>query len=244
MNRHIHVTVWKKRFTEWWTARIDHPGGSLGDRIIRQKDQTLTALFLGNNPGQWVYNHMSANAWTWLRLICSPIPMILIGTDQIPAAGASFGIIWLTDLFDGWFARTKQQVTKWGERFETRVDWIYKLQSFIGVFIHYPDMRSLVGLAGILELIRALGGWHLERSKFEPHPNRSGRFKTPFMVMGIGLRLIYDLFADYHPRSSTNAILLLCNLFMLVGIALSGYSMLMHWLEFQAWKHTHVQPRH
>jgi len=226
------------RFTIWWTAHVDAPGCTLGEEHMRRKDSALEWMFLGNPIGRIVFRIMSANAWTWTRLVCSPIPMVLIITDRILLACVSFVLIGLTDLFDGWFARRKNQVTEWGEWFETRVDWVFLLLSFIGVFVRYRDMRPFMLVAGALEIVRAIGGKHLRESRFTPHPNQSGKWKMPFFVGGIGLRFIHDLVTDFAsvPPLATGIVVLCCYACVTTGIALSFYSLFMHLCDFRAWK--------
>ncbi len=239
MSRFIRATEGlRARFRNWWTAHIERPSSELGDVHMRRKDRVLTWIFRGNPPGRLVYRLMSANAWTWLRLFCSPIPMTLIIMDRILAACVSFVLIGLTDLFDGWFARDKYQVTEWGKWFETRVDWVYLLLTFIGVFVRYPDMRSSMVVAGALEIVRATGGTHLRRAGYNPDPNKSGRWKMPFIIGGIGFRFIHDLVTDIPsvPATLATPILLACYACMMTGIVLSAYSLLMHWCAYRAWK--------
>lgn len=239
MNRIISIMkVLKTRFTDWWTARIERNGCSFSDEHMRRKDAVLEWLFCGNPFGRMVYRRMSANDWTWLRLYYSPIPMVLIIGDRILAACVSFVLIGLTDLFDGWFARRKDQVSAWGEWFETRVDWAYLLQTFIGVFVRYPDMRPFTCFAGLFEVVRAIGGTYLRTEGFEPHPNRSGKWKMPFLVGGIGFRFIHDLVTDVPslPLPAAYTVLLACYACTTTGIVLSVYSLAMHHRDFRAWR--------
>lgn len=239
MNRLTRITrALRTRFTGWWTARVETPGCELGETHMRRKDRALAWLFTGNPVGRLVYRSMTANRWTKLRLACSWVPMALIIRDRILAALVSFVLIGLTDLFDGWFARSKNQVTAWGKWFETRVDWVYLLLTFAGVFVRYSDMRGLMLVTGALEGVRAVGGTHFKNAGYEPDPNRSGRWKMPFLIGGIGFRFIHDLVTDYPsvPAVTAAPLLAACYACMITGIALSAYSLEMHRREYCAWK--------
>jgi len=229
------------RFTDWWTAHVDKPGCTFGETHMRRKDAVLEWVFCGNPIGRILFRVMSANAWTWTRLLCSWVPMTCIITDHIALACLSFVLIGLTDLFDGWFARRKGQVSAWGEWFETRVDWAYLLQTFVGVFVRYDDMRSWMIGAGTLEIARAIGGTRLHTAGYEPHANRSGKWKMPFLIGGIGFRFIHDLANDVVsvPHPICTAILLACYACTATGIVLSIYSLTMHLIDFRVWKRQH-----
>lgn len=212
------------RFTHWWAVRIDRPMRDLIDDLKDRKERLLTRIFLGNDPGRWVYNRMSANAWTWARLECSWIPGTLIMSGHSYAACIAYMVIWITDVFDGWFARTKQQESDWGMRLETTVDTIYKLITFTACIITYGDIRWPLGIAMILELVKIGGAVVIRRRGFLPGTNRSGQTKTWFYAVGVGVQLLFNA-----PAAA--------NLFIVPGIVLSVYSLAMHYVEYAHWQH-------
>ncbi len=236
MDRFIGITkVLKTRFTNWWTARVERPGCEFSDVHMQRKDAVLMWVFCRNPFGRAFYNGMSANDWTWLRLYYSWIPMMYLIKGEVLTACVCFIGIELTDMFDGWFARMKGQVTEWGAWFETRVDWVLLVQTLVGVHVRYHDMQWSTVTVGLLELLRAAGGICLNAAGFKPLPNRAGRWKMPFLVGGIGFRLINDLVTDPTTTSYAIAILLCAYTCMVIGIVLSIVSLHEHLRDFRAW---------
>lgn len=213
-----------------WARSVEHPMRDLVDWLDDRKERGLTKLFLGHHLGLRIYNRTDANWWTNLRLKSCWIPPLLVVLGWSAVAVLAWVLIWSTDIIDGWFARTKQQVSEEGERRETTVDTIFKLLMFGAVWIRFSDMRTLVEWAGGLELLRIFGALYIIWNGLTPKPNRSGRAKPFFYAAAIGLLLIFPCPVVGY--------------LMLGGIVLSGYSMLMHWLEYQIWRSSHTQSRH
>lgn len=224
MNRDMRQYGLLMRFTRWWAVRIVRPLRDVVDALKLRKEKLLTRIFLSNDPGRWVYNHMSANAWTWTRFGCSWIPGTLIVTGHPIIACIAYVVIWVTDVFDGWFARTKNQVTDWGMRLETTVDTIYKIITFSACIYAYHSGQWPLGIAMVLELIKIGGALVIRRNGFKPGTNRSGKTKPWFYAAGVGALLLFNA-----PTAA--------NLFIIPGIALSSYSLVMHYVEYVHWRH-------
>lgn len=224
MNRLTRQEDLIARFTCWWTANIDRPMRDLAGDLKFHKEKFLTWMFLGNDPGRWIYNRMSANAWTWTRFGCSWIPGTLIVLGRPITASIAYVAIWLTDVFDGWFARTKNQVTDWGMRLETSVDTVYKIETFAACVWAYGDMRWTLGTATVLELIKIGGALLIRRTGYKPGTNLSGQFKTWFYAAGVAIRVLFG-----SPAGA--------QCFIIPGIALSVYSLAMHLVEYLHWQH-------
>ncbi|MFH0829115.1 MAG: CDP-alcohol phosphatidyltransferase family protein [Candidatus Kerfeldbacteria bacterium] len=212
----------KSRFTIWWTAHIDEPCKAFVDCCKQKKEDALDRIFLHTRFGRYLYDRMSADDWTWLRLWLCWIPAAFIVAHLNVIACLSYALIWTTDAIDGWFARKKGTASDRGMCFETTVDSIFALVTFIAVYAMYRDMRWLVGVAGSLELIRLGGALYFRWKRYKPGTNRSGQNKTIAYVLGVGLRLF--------------GLSMVGNLFLVIGIALSMYSCWMHLREYQSWK--------
>jgi len=228
----------RTRFTDWWTARIETAGCTFGKEHMLRKDRVLDWIFLKNPLGRFVYRRMSGNDWTWVRLYWSPIPMIYLVSGHTLAACVFQVLIEITDMLDGWFARSQGFVSAWGERFETRVDWVFRMELCVGVFIRFPDVRPLMTVVGALEVVRAVGGDYLYRVGFAPHPNDSGKWKTPFYAGGIGFKLIHDLVINAPSVHRLFALLVLYCVYacMVTGIILSIVSLGKHLCDYHVWK--------
>ncbi|MBI4426735.1 MAG: hypothetical protein HY567_04100 [Candidatus Kerfeldbacteria bacterium] len=216
--------------TQFWTRYPEHPMRDLIDWLDDQKERRLTKLFLGTETGRRIYNQTSADWWTNLRLKTCWIPPVLVVLGWSLVAVPAWLLIWSTDIIDGWFARTKQEATADGERRETTVDTIFKLLMFVAIWIRFNYMRTVVEVASGLEVLRIVGALYMIWNGFKPKPNRSGRTKPFFYAAAIGLLLIF-------PGAVVGYL-------MLGGITLSAYSMVMHWIEYQNWRHSHIKPRH
>ncbi len=224
MNRLTRQDDLLGRFTRVWAVRIDRPMKDLIDDLKDRKERLLTRIFLGNDQGMWIYNRMSANAWTWTRLGCSWIPGTLIVLGHPITACIAYVVIWITDVLDGWFARTKQQVTDWGMRLETTVDTIYKIITFCACIYVYREMWWPLGAAMALEIGKIGGAILIRRSGYKPGTNRSGQAKPWFYGAGVGVLLLFN---------ATTA----ANVFIVPGIVLSVYSLAMHYVEYAHWQH-------
>lgn len=212
----------KMRLTIWWTAHIDEPCKAFVDYCKRKKEDALDYIFLHTRFGRYLYDRMSADDWTRLRLYLCWIPAAFIVAHLNVIACVSYALIWLTDAIDGWFARKKGTASDRGMCFETTVDSVFALVTFVAVYCMYDDMRPGVGIAGLLELVRLGGALYFRWRRYKPGTNRSGQNKTIAYVIGVGLRL-FGLPTAGH-------------LFTVIGIVLSMYSCWMHLREYQSWK--------
>lgn len=215
-----HVPRLRAHLAALWQSSIETPMRHVFDLGRVAIDRLLTRFFFGTRPGRWLFNHTTPNDWTMLRLYLSWVPMVLILTGRPLVALAIWFPVWSTDFIDGWLAKKKQQVSESGAKLETTVDTIFLLQTFIGAGIMYGDIRRWLGLAGLLEIVRLIGGLILRRRHYAAEPNRSGRVKTWAYAIGAGLRLV--------------SLTVPAQIILGLGIALSVYSMLMHLKAFAA----------
>ncbi|MBI4090172.1 MAG: CDP-alcohol phosphatidyltransferase family protein [Candidatus Kerfeldbacteria bacterium] len=212
-----------------WTRSVDQPMRYAVDRLRDTIDAVLDWFFKRTPPGRLLFRHLTPDDWTSIRMFASPAPMVLILFHRPWAAIATALAIWSTDVIDGYVARKKKLESESGMKFETSVDTAFNLQTFIGVSIVYRDVRDLLAVAGLLELVRLAGGIILRRFGYDGRPNRSGKVKTWGYVVGTCFRLI-------APAA-------LAQLFLVIGIALSVYSMVMHLIRFLN-EFARPKPRH
>lgn len=205
-----------------WTRSIDAPLKTAIDALKFSLERLLLGLFLGNPVGRWLYNHTTPNDWTATRLYLSWVPMALILNYRPLTAIFANLAIWSTDIIDGFLARTKNKITEDGKKYETTVDSIFIILTFVGTGIAYPDVRPGLALAGILEVYRLSAGLILRRYGYDGEPNRSGKVKAWAYAIGISLRLLAA------PAAT--------QIFLATGIALSVYSMTMHLMRFRTFK--------
>ncbi|MBI5404650.1 MAG: CDP-alcohol phosphatidyltransferase family protein [Candidatus Kerfeldbacteria bacterium] len=224
-----HVPRLRAHLAAIWHSSIETPLRQVFDFGRVAIDRMLTRYFFGTRSGRWLFNHTTPNDWTMVRLYLSWIPMVLILTGRPMIALTVWFPVWSTDFIDGWLAKKKQQASESGAKLETTVDTIFLLQTFIGAGIMYDDIRHWLGLAGLLEIVRLIGGLILRRRQYAAEPNRSGRAKTWAYAVGTGLQLVA------WPK--------LAQLVLGLGIALSIYSMLMHLKAFAA-QRPRKQSRH
>lgn len=219
----------RDRLAARWQSAAEMPMRRLFDLGRTAIDRLLTRFFFGTPIGRWLFNHTTPNDWTMARLYLSWVPMVLIVTNHPLLAFAVWFPVWSTDFIDGWLAKKKQQASDAGAKLETTVDTIFLLQTFIGAGIKYGDIRCFLGLAGLLEIVRLIGGLILRRRQYTAEPNWSGRVKTWAYAIGAGLRLV--------------SMTVPARIVLVLGIVLSVYSMLMHLKTFAAQRRS-KQSRH
>jgi len=137
------------------------------------------------------------NLFTSLRVIILIIMWVLFFQRSARIIiGILFGVSWLTDFFDGYFARKLKQETKFGAKFDSIADNATILSIMIWLPFLLPDMikENLVILIVSVSLV--ILSWIIATIKFKRNPafhlisNKAG------MVV-VGLFIVHALVFEY-----------------------------------------------
>lgn len=99
----------------------------------------------------------------------------------------TFLLIWLTDLLDGWIARTFDKVTAFGKLFDPVVDKIFQITTAVMMFLvgRIPVWVPIFMI--IRETIMIVGGWYLlQKRDTVVYSDLFGKAATFFYVLAFG----------------------------------------------------------
>lgn len=105
------------------------------------------------------------NALTILRLILIPAVCWLIAEDRMMPALALFVLASITDVVDGYIARTQHLITDFGKLMDPLADKIMVLSMMVILVIKGMAPDAAVVILVIKELIMVLGGLYALRAK-------------------------------------------------------------------------------
>lgn len=129
------------------------------------------------------------NILTALRLIA--VPLLAWFIWQWPtyqtAGFITFVLIWLTDLLDGWIARTFNCVTEFGKLFDPVVDKIFQTTTAVMMFLIGRIPLWVPIFMIIREAIMIVGGWYLlHKRDTVVYSDIFGKAATFFYVLAFG----------------------------------------------------------
>lgn len=129
------------------------------------------------------------NILTALRLAAVPLLAWLIWQwPTYQTAGfITFLLIWLTDLLDGWIARTFDCVTEFGKLFDPVVDKIFQVTTAVMMFLigRIPIWVPIFMI--IRETVMIVGGWYLlHKRDTVVYSDIYGKAATFFYVLAFG----------------------------------------------------------
>lgn len=150
-------------------------------------DFIVKRLFLWAIP-EWVKpNHI-----TVIRFLLVPPVIWLVYTHDYDLAAAVFIVAALTDAIDGSLARTRRQITEWGELFDPVADKL--LIGSVGLILIYRYLHLFLILAILaLEFTTIAAAFYLKwkKPKLRVKANVYGKIKMFMQVIGVVLLLIF-----------------------------------------------------
>lgn len=161
-------------------------------------DFIVQRLFLWAIPFWVKPNHV-----TVLRFFLIPPVVFLVYSSHYDWALFLFIIAALTDAIDGSMARTRKQITEWGELFDPVADKL--LIGTVGLILIYRYLHLfLIVTILVLEFLTILAAFYLKwkKPKIRPMANVYGKIKMFLQVVGVGLLLIFSQMPGSHTLSA------------------------------------------
>lgn len=169
-------------------------------------------------PFIWLIPHfVKPNHLTVLRMILTPIVLILLYLEQYSIGVPLFIFTAFTDALDGSLARIRAQITAWGTFYDPIADKI--LIGSVVLLIVIQHVNPYIAIAIItVELLIVLGGWYKRRQGEVGQANVWGKLKMFLEFCGvlfllISLALGVDLFI-----SLSEGTLILAIIFAIVSL--------------------------
>jgi CDP-diacylglycerol--glycerol-3-phosphate 3-phosphatidyltransferase len=137
-----------------------------------------------------VPERLKPNHLTFIRLVFSPILIILLGGGEYILGLILFIILALTDILDGSLARLRDQITDWGKVWDPIADKI--LIGIVVVVLLLQINFNLTVLLLSFELAFILGGAFQKMSKdnIDIQANIWGKIKMNLQAFGAGFLIL------------------------------------------------------
>ncbi|MDO8561506.1 MAG: CDP-alcohol phosphatidyltransferase family protein [bacterium] len=159
-----------------------------------QNQLTVTDKILARTLLPLIPRSVTPNSVTWFRFITIPFVCYLLASGEYLPGLVLFFFSSFSDAVDGALARTRNQVTEWGQTNDPFAD---KLLIGSAVFILVSQFLSVYLAATIigLELFLLLGALYRKRTQGIPiEAEISGKVKMVLQSLGIGALLISIIF--------------------------------------------------
>lgn len=157
-------------------------------------DLTFTDKILARTLLPFIPRFVTPNSITWFRFISIPfVGYLLVTGDYIPGL-VLFFFSSFSDAVDGALARTRNQVTEWGQTHDPFAD---KLLISTAVFILVTKFLNIYLTATIigLEFFLFVGAIYRKRTQGIPiEAEISGKVKMVLQSLGIGSLLLFAIF--------------------------------------------------
>jgi len=175
-------------------------------------DFIVKRLFLWAIP-EWV----KPNHATILRFIMTPYVVWLIYIHEYDLATVWFILAALTDAIDGSMARTRKQITEWGELFDPVADKL--LIGTVGLILIYRYLHLfLIITILVLEFLTIAAAFYLKwkHPHFRPKANVFGKLKMLMQVIGVVLLLIFAQMPGSSVMSAVVSVIFAVSIFFTV----------------------------
>jgi len=173
-----------KKFRKWW--------GKQKKRFHSPYDKLLKP-FLPLVPEFVRPNHL-----TWIRLVFSPIVLVLLVTEYYLSALILFIVLAITDMLDGSLSRLRKQETDWGRVWDPVADKL--LIGYVVFVLLFKVNFTLTVLVLLFEAMFVIGGLvykahnHLKRVQ----ANFYGKVKMNLQCFGGGF-LMLGMIVTFEP---------------------------------------------
>jgi len=133
---------------------------------------------------------LKPNHLTFLRLVFTPVLIVLLVVNEFVIGLILFVILALTDMFDGSLARLRNQITDWGKIWDPIADKLL-IGSIVSILLLEINL-SLAILLFTFEAAFILGGTFakLKYKDIDIQANVWGKIKMNFHVFGAGLLIV------------------------------------------------------
>lgn len=159
-------------------------GVRVNDNKIRSLDRLLASL---------VPRFITPNTITAIRLGSVPVIVILFLTNRQEWGVTLFFIAALTDAFDGAVARTRNQFSERGAKYDPVADKLLVLTGIFFIVLEYVPEWTVYTILGI-EMAVAIGYLMFgARMKLKIKPNACGKWKMVALLTGMVSLGLYSL---------------------------------------------------
>lgn len=142
-----------------------------------------------------------SNLLTELRFVLSPLPGILLLLGYWFAATVLFLIIVITDLLDGYFARTRDEITDLGKTLDPIADSLFAVFTLVSLLLSSRLVAMIICLPVAVFIIRDISVGMLlslaKRRGIEVQVVKSGKIKTVLLAVMMFLSFILIGFEQY-----------------------------------------------
>ncbi|MEK7132692.1 MAG: CDP-alcohol phosphatidyltransferase family protein [Patescibacteria group bacterium] len=155
---------------------------------------TFTDKILARTLLPLIPRSVTPNSITWFRFISIPFVGYLLATGNYIPGLILFFFSSFSDAIDGALARTRNQVTVWGQTYDPFAD---KLLIGVAVFILVSQFLNIYLTATIigLEFFLFVGAIYRKRTQGIPiEAEISGKAKMVLQSLGIGFLLLFAIF--------------------------------------------------
>lgn len=165
-----------KKLRKWWGKK---------KKKLNSPYDKLVKPFLPLVPDFVRPNHL-----TWIRLVFSPIVLVLLVTEYYLAALILFAVLAITDMLDGSLARLRKQETAWGRVWDPIADKL--LIGYVVFVLLFKVNFTLTVLVLIFEALFVIGGvvYKAHNHLKKVQANFYGKVKMNLQCFGGGLLML------------------------------------------------------
>jgi len=145
----------------------------------------------------WLPKKVTPNHLTILRMILTPVVLVLLFFKNYDIGIPLFFFTAFTDAMDGSLARLRKQVTNWGIFYDPIADKALVGSVLLLIAINYIHPILAISLV-IMELCLIFGGWYRLKRGVTVHANFWGKFKMFFEFSGL-LMILISLWLNFAP---------------------------------------------
>ena len=145
----------------------------------------------------WLPKKVTPNHLTILRMILTPVVLVLLFFKNYDIGIPLFFFTAFTDAMDGSLARLRKQVTNWGIFYDPIADKALVGSVLLLIAINYIHPILAISLV-IMELCLIFGGWYRLKRGVTVHANFWGKFKMFFDFSGL-LMILISLWLNFAP---------------------------------------------
>lgn len=160
---------------------------------IEFKRITIIDKILANTLLKIIPQSFLPNYFTIFRFVSIPFLIVLFLLKKYEIGLILFVISASTDFIDGALARTRNQITKWGTKFDPIADKL--LMILIAIILIAQFFPIWVPIIIVLNELMLVIGYLLfkKRINLKIKPNVYGKLKMIFQSVGVGLLILYIL---------------------------------------------------
>ncbi|MFH1822858.1 MAG: CDP-alcohol phosphatidyltransferase family protein [Patescibacteria group bacterium] len=161
-------------------------------------DRIFAATILKLFPKKVLPNHI-----TVFRFLATPVVVVLMLAERYYIGLIAFLLVALTDAIDGSMARTRNQITRWGQIYDPLADKFLVGSMIFIIVLRYIDFWTAIIILG-LDFIILIIAWIRKSHHLEIKANIWGKIKMNLQVAGVVILLFAIVFdwASLMPLAS------------------------------------------